>query len=36
MFDASTLELTHPDQSVASLQDYKGKPLVIQLLRYWG
>ena len=36
MFDVSTLELSQPDNKVVSLTDYAGKPLLIQLLRYWG
>lgn len=36
MFDVSTLELSNPDGSVVSLQEYAGKPLVVQIHRYWG
>ena len=36
MFDVSALDLTAPDGSARSLAEFAGKPLVIQLNRYFG
>lgn len=36
MADLSSLDLTDVDGKAASLTDYAGKPLVIQLARFYG
>lgn len=35
-FDVSAIGLTAPDASAVDLVDVAGKPLVVQVLRYWG